>query len=77
MWVSFHPLHRARSASKKDTWPLPSPHFNVSRFTFNFLRRIRRHEHEDFETLVCVIHHAMFFSGRRHRPLPRTEHLFL
>ena len=32
MWVSFHPLHRARSASKKGTWPflsllpkLPSP----------------------------------------------------
>ena len=24
MWVSFHPLHRARSASKKGTWPLPS-----------------------------------------------------
>jgi hypothetical protein len=24
MWVSFHPLHRARSASKKGTWLLPS-----------------------------------------------------
>jgi hypothetical protein len=24
MWVSFHPLHRARSARKKGTWPLPS-----------------------------------------------------
>ncbi|MEO7863810.1 MAG: hypothetical protein ABIU05_25940, partial [Nitrospirales bacterium] len=24
MWVSFHPPYRARSASKKGTWPLPS-----------------------------------------------------
>ena len=39
--------------------------------------RIRRHEHEDFETLVCVILHAMLFSDRRHRPLPRAQHLFL
>ena len=28
-----HPFHRARSASKKNTWPLPSPHFNVSGLT--------------------------------------------
>jgi hypothetical protein len=39
--------------------------------------RIRRDEHENFETLVCVIHHAMFFSGRRHRLLPRAQHLLL
>jgi hypothetical protein len=51
--------------------------FNVLRFTFNFLRRIRRHEHEHFETLACVILHAMLFPGRRHRPLPWTQHLFL
>src|SRR4026208_339663 len=41
------------------------------------LRRIRRHEDEDFEALVCVILHAMFFPGRRHGPLPRTENLLL
>jgi hypothetical protein len=72
MWVSFHPLHHARSASKKGTWPLPS---HLLRFTN--LGRIRRHEHEDFETLVRVIHDTMFFACRRHRPLPRAQHLFL
>jgi hypothetical protein len=41
------------------------------------LRRIRRHEHEDFETLACVILHAVFFPGWRRGPLPRTQHLFL
>ena len=65
------------SASKKDTWPPPSPHFNVSHFTFNFSRRIRRHEHKDFETLICVILHAVLFSSRRHRPLPWPQHLLL
>lgn len=40
-------------------------------------RRIRRHEHEYFETLVCMIFHAVLFPGRRHGPLPRTEHLLL
>jgi hypothetical protein len=77
MCVSFHFLHRAQSASTKDTWPLPSPHFNVSRFTFNFPRRIGRHEHEDFETLVRVILHAVPFPGRRHRLLPKAQHLLL
>ncbi len=28
-------------------------------------RWIRRYEHKDFETLICVIHHAMLFPGRR------------
>jgi hypothetical protein len=51
--------------------------FNVLRFTFNLSRRIRRHEHENFETLCCVVLHTMFFAGRRHGPLPWTEHLFL
>ena len=40
-------------------------------------RRIWRHEHEDFEALCCVILYAMFFPGRRHRPLPRAQYLFL
>ena len=81
-----HPSEAARCASTEDH-QAPSPSlfreprnqysFNVSRFTFNFLRRIRRHEHEYFEALVCVILHAMLFPGRRHGPLPRTEHLFL
>ncbi|TKB68174.1 MAG: DUF5069 domain-containing protein [Nitrospira sp.] len=43
----------------------------------SFLRRIRRHEHEDFETLACVILHAVFFPGRSHRPLPWSQYLFL
>ncbi len=32
--------------------------------------RIRRDEYENFETLVRVTLHAMFFPGRRHGPLP-------
>jgi len=40
-------------------------------------RGIRRHEHEYFESLVCVILHAMLFPGWRHGPLPWTKHLFL
>ena len=31
---------------------------------------IRRHEHEDFETLVRVILYPMRFPSRRHGPLP-------
>ena len=30
--VSFHPFHRARSASKKGTWPLPIPSFQARLF---------------------------------------------
>ena len=41
------------------------------------LRWIRRDEHEDFETLVCVVLHTMFFSGWLHGPLPWTKDLFL
>ena len=65
-------FYRARSASKEGTSPLP-PH--TLRLTSS--RGIWRHEHEYFETLACVILHAMLFPGRCHGPLPWTKHLFL
>ena len=65
-------LHRARSASKKGTWPF-LPH--SLRLTSS--RRIRRHKHHYFETLVCVIFHAVLLPGWRQGPLPWTKHLFL
>ena len=95
------PFHRARSASKKGTWPLPSGLSEAARcastedhqapsppllreqsklltpLRLTSSRGIRRHEHYYFETLACVILHAMLFPGRRHGPLPWTKHLFL
>jgi hypothetical protein len=63
-------LLRARVPGAQDQCGCPS-------ILFSSLRGIRRDEYEDFETLCGVILHAMFFPGRRHRPLPRTEHFFL
>jgi hypothetical protein len=58
-----HPSQGARSGSKE---------------SFSYpCARIRRDEHKNFETLVCVILYTVLFSSRRHRPLPRAEHLFL
>ena len=81
------PLYRGGSASKKNGLPAPSPHSEAARcastedrsapIPLSSSRRIRRHEHEDFETLCGVILHAMLFPGRRHGSLPWTEHLFL
>jgi hypothetical protein len=63
-----HPSEAARCASTEDrSAPIPLPSSSG----------IRRHEHEDFKTLICVILHPVLFTGRRQGPLPWTEHLFL
>ncbi len=76
------PLYRGGSASKKNGLPAPSHHSEGARSgskeSFSYpCARIRRHKHEDFETLVRMILHAMFFSGRRQRPLPGSQYLLV
>ena len=39
-------------------------------------RGIRRHEHYYFETLACVILHAVLFPGWRHGPCPGPSTCF-
>ncbi len=77
--VALDCAHRATTASscafceQEGHLAAPFPSFNDSRRSGG----IRRHEHEDFETLACVILHTMLFTGRRHGSLPWTQHLFL
>jgi hypothetical protein len=82
---SIHPA--VLSPSWKGPW-LPPPHPSLtvrykgaarSIFLDRFAssRGIRRHEYEYCETLACVILYAVLFPGRRHDPLPWTEHLLL
>ncbi len=48
-----------------------------SLLAFNDSRHPGRDEHEDFETLVCMILHTVLFSRWRHGSLPWTQHLLL